>query len=54
MILRNFVSLRVFTVYMENFAWGHVNADKEVTLHRCEILPQSEISSRFEFISRLM
>ena len=56
--LRNFLSLRAFTVYMENslrlaisliftnlhrsefhFARGHVNADKEITLHRGEILP---------------
>ena len=70
MILRNFVSLRAFTVYMENslpfeilfrsnwpkwnlhesefhFTWGHVNGEKEVTLHRSEILPRSEISNRF-------
>ena len=26
-----------------HFAWGHVNADKEITLYRIEILPQSEI-----------
>ena len=33
---------------------SHVNADNEVTLHRSEILPQSEISKRFEFTSGLM
>ena len=61
-ILRNFISLRAFTAYMENslrfeislpsnwpkwnlhrsefhFAWTHVNANNEVTLHRSEILP---------------
>ena len=76
MIMRNFVSLRAFTVYMKTrcglkFHFGqfcqgeictevsfttpesHVNADNEVTLHRSEILPQSEISNRFEFTSGL-
>ena len=33
---------------------GHVNADKEVTSHRSDILPQSQISNRFEFTSGLM
>ena len=68
MILRNFISLRAFTVYMENSLrfenslhrsefhspQSHVNADNEVTSHRSEILPQSEISNRFEFTSGLM
>ena len=77
MILRNFISLRAFTVYMENslrfeislrsvwlkwnlhqselhFARSHVNANNEVTLHRSEISPQSEISNQFEFTSGLM
>ena len=31
-----------------------VHANNEVTLHRCEILPQSEISNHFEFNSGLM
>ena len=62
MILPNFISLGVFTVYMENslrfeislrlnlhrsqfhLTWTHVNANNEVTIHRGEILPQSEIS----------
>ena len=70
MILRNFISLQAFIVYIENslrfeillrsnwpewnlhrsefhFFRSHVNADNEVTLHRSEILPQSEISDRF-------
>ena len=55
MILGNFISLRAFTVYMENslqfeillrsefhYARSHVNADNEVTSHRSEILPQSD------------
>ena len=77
MILHNFISLRVFIVYMENSllfeillrsnwpkwnlhrsefhdARSHVNADNEVTSHRSEILPQSEISNRFEFTSGLV
>ena len=70
MILRNFISLQAFTVYMENslqfeislrsnwsefhYARTHVNADNEVTSHRSEILPWSEISNRFEFTSGLM
>ena len=77
MILRNFISLRAVTVYMENslrfeislrsiwpkwnlhqsefhFAWTHVNANNEVTLHRSEIFTRSEISNRFEFTSGLM
>ena len=77
MILRNFISLRAFTVYMENslrfeislrsiwlkwnlhrsefhYAESHVNADNEVTSHRSEILPRSEISNQFEFTSGLM
>ena len=77
MILRSFISLRAFTVYMENslrfeislrsnwpkwnlhwsefhFAWTHVNAKNEVTLHRSEISPRSKISNRFEFTSGLM
>ena len=71
MILRNFISLRAFTVYMENslrfeishgrigrrefnLARSHVNIDNEVTLHRHEILPRSEISNRFEFTSGFM
>ena len=37
-----------------NFAWGHVNADKQVTLHQIEIIPQSEISKQFEFTLSLM
>ena len=72
MILRNFISLLAFTVYMDNslrfeislrsiwpewnlhqsefhYAQGHVNADNEVTSHRSEILPRSEISNGFEF-----
>ena len=32
-----------------HYAQSHVNADNEVTLHRSEILPQCEISNRFEF-----
>ena len=60
MILRNFILLQVFTIYMENslvwnlhwsefqFAWTPVDANNEVTLHR------SEISNRFEFISSIM
>ena len=37
-----------------NFAWGHVNVDKQVTLHQIEIIPQSEISKQFEFtLSRM-
>ena len=31
-----------------------MNADNEVTSHRSEILPRSEISNRFEFTSGLM
>ena len=77
MILRNFISLQAFTLYMENSLWfeislrsfwakwnlhwsefhyarSHVNADNEVTSHQSEILPQSEISNRFEFTSGLM
>ena len=77
MILRNFISLQAFTVYMENslrfeislqsnwpkwnlhrrefhYAQNHVNTDNEVILHRYEILPQSEISHRFEFTSGLI
>ena len=37
-----------------HFAWTHVNANNEVTLHQSEILPRSEISNRFEFTSGLM
>ena len=37
-----------------HFARTHANASNEVTLHQSEILPQSEISDRFEFISGLM
>ena len=33
--------------------WSHVNTDYEVTLHRSEILPQSEISNQYEFTSGL-
>ena len=53
MILRNFISLRAFTVYMENslrfeilhrsefhYARSHVNADNEVTSHRSEFYPE--------------
>ena len=52
MILRNFISLLAFTVYIENSLWfenarSHVNVDNEVTSHRSEILPRSEISDRF-------
>ena len=77
MILRNFISLRAFTVYMESslgfeislraiwpkwnlhrnkfhYVRSHVNADNEVTSHRIEILPRSEISNRFELTSGLM
>ena len=68
MILRNFISLRAFTVYMENsarfdrnlhcsefhYARSHVNADNEVTSHQSEILPRSEISNRLELTSGLM
>ena len=66
MILRNLISLRVFTVYIENsvvwnlhqsefhFAWSHVNAYNKVTLHQNEILPQREIWKRFEFTLGLM
>ena len=36
------------------YAQSHVNADNEVTSHRSEILPRSEISNRFEFISGLI
>ena len=77
MILRNLISPRAFTVYMENslgfeisrrsnwpkwnlhrsefhFAWSHMNADNEVTLHQSEDLPRSEISNRFEFTSGIM
>ena len=40
-----------WNLYRSDFhsAWSHVNADNEVTLHRSEILPRSEISNRFEF-----
>ena len=68
MVLRSFISLRAFTVYMENslrfevslhrgefhYARSHVNADNEVTSHRSEILPPNEISKRFESTSGLM
>ena len=77
MILRKFISLRAFTVYIENSLWfeislraiwpkwnlhqsefhyarSHLNADNEVTSHRSEVLPQSEISNQFEFTSDLM
>ena len=77
MILGNFVSMRAFTVYMEDllrfeislrlnwpkwnlhrsefhFAWINENANNEFTLYQSEILPQSEISNRLEFTSRLM
>ena len=77
MILSNFISLRVFTINMENslrfeillrsnwpkwtlqrsefhYAWSHVNAYNEVTLHWSEILPLSEIFNQFEFTSSLM
>ena len=63
MILRIFVSLRAFTVYMKNSLWfeislwsnwTHVNPNNEVTLHRSKILPQSEILNRFELTSVLM
>ena len=74
MILRKFISLQAFTVYMENsllfeislrsnwnlhwsefhYARSHVNSDNEVTAHRSEILPRSEISNRFGFTSDLM
>ena len=37
-----------------HYALSHVNADNEVTSHRSEILPQSEISNRFKFTSGLM
>ena len=51
-ILRNFISLQEFTVYMENslrfeislwssefhYAESHVNADNEVTSHRSKVL----------------
>ena len=37
-----------------HFAWTHVNANNEVTLHRSEILPWSEISNQFELTSGLM
>ena len=37
-----------------HFALTHVNANDEVTLHRSEIFPRSEISNRFEFTSGLM
>ena len=46
MILRNFISLRAFTVYMENslrfeiLHRSHVNADNEVTSHRSEFYPE--------------
>ena len=30
-----------------HFAWSHMNADNEVTLHRVEISPQKEISNQF-------
>ena len=77
MILRNFISLKVFIYYLHekltavwkftsvklievkltewnlhrsdfHFAWTHMNTNNEVTSHRSEILPQSEISNRFE------
>ena len=35
------------------FAISHANADNEVTLYRSEILPQSKISNRFHFGSRV-
>ena len=68
MILRNFISQRAFTVYVENsnwpkwnlhrsefqFAWTHMNVNKKITLHRSEILPGSEILNRFKFTSGLM
>ena len=61
MILRNFISLRAFHVYMENSlrfefhsARSHVNADNEVTPHQSETLSRSEIPNRFEFTSGLM
>ena len=73
MILRNFVSLRAFTVYMENslrfeislrsslptwdlhrseflFAWIHVNANNEVTLHRSETTPKWNRKLVWDFI----
>ena len=34
-----------------HFAWTHVNANNEVTLQLRKILPQSEISNRFQFTS---
>ena len=37
-----------------HFARSHVNADNEVTLNQSEILPGSEISNLFEFISGLL
>ena len=77
MIVRNFISLPAFTVYMENslrfeislwsiwakwnlhqsefhYSRNRVNANNEVTSHRSEILPRSEISSQFKFSSGLM
>ena len=77
MIPRNFISLRAFTVYMENPLWfeislllnwpkwnlhksefhyaqSHLIAYNEVTSHRSEILPRSEVSNQFEFTSGLM
>ena len=37
-----------------HYARSHVNADSEVTSHRSEILPRSEISNWFEFTSGLV
>ena len=37
-----------------HFPRSHVNADIEVSSHRSEVLPRSEIWNRFEFTSGLM
>ena len=67
MILRNFSFTASIYCLHENLAvvwnlhrsafhlaWTHVIADNEVTLHRSEISPVSEISNRFDFTSGLM
>ena len=51
--LVNFTEVK-FTRSEFHFAWTHVNANNEVTLHQSEILPQGETSDRFEFASGLM
>ena len=48
------VNLTTKTIHHHHFTRPHVNANNEVTFQRTEILPRSEISNRFEFISGLM